>query len=287
MKVILDTDLAGDIDDVFAHALIQASPELDVLGITLCDGPTELRAQVSRRMLHECGQHHIPVAAGRPTSNGAHPAQLAWGGEFTGTSSDGLDAADLIIRSLRAHPGEVIIISIGPVTNLADVIRRDPEAWRMVRGVYAMFGSFYSGYYPGSGPAAEWNVVADVESARLLLNSGASITLAGLDVTARTQFCPIRREKLFARSAPLVNAVRELYTRWASDSPWPDPTLHDAVPVSMAMDCGFVDTKGVFVRITDDGFTRVEENHPPNCRIGVRIDREALLDWVLHRLSAA
>jgi hypothetical protein len=55
----------------------------------------------------------------------------------------------------------------------------------------------------------------------------------------------------------------------------------------MALDCGFVDTEGAFVRITDDGFTVVEADRAPNCRIGVRIDREALLDWVLHRLAAA
>jgi inosine-uridine nucleoside N-ribohydrolase len=288
MKVILDTDLAGDIDDVFAHALVQASPELDVLGITTCDGPTVHRARVSCRLLHEGGQPHIPVAAGRPTGNSsAHPGQLAWAEGFTAVRPVPFDAADLIIRALRAWPGEVVIICIGPVTNLADVIRRDPEAWKMVRHVYAMFGSFYSGYHPGSGPAAEWNVAADVESARLFIDSGVPVTLAGLDVTARTQFCHLRRGRLFSRRAPLIDAVRELYTRWAEGSPWPDPTLHDAVAVSMALDCGFVDTEGAFVRITDDGFTVVEADRAPNCRIGVRIDREALLDWVLHRLAAA
>jgi inosine-uridine nucleoside N-ribohydrolase len=286
MKIILDTDLAGDIDDAFAHALVQASPEAEILGVTLCDGPTDRRARVSCRMLYECGQHHIPVAAGRPTRQGdAHPAQLSWADGFTRVEPVEHPAADFIAQTLREHPGEVTIVSIGPVTNLADVIEQDPEAWRMVKHVYAMFGSFFTGYHPGSDPAAEWNVAADVESARKFLDSGVPITLAGLDVTARTQLCPVRREKLFAHRSPLTKAVRELYSRWAAGSPYPDPTLHDAVAVSMALDCGFVTTRGAFVRIVDDGRTVVEEGRPHNCRIGIRIDRQALLDWVVHRLT--
>lgn len=56
MKIIFDTDLAGDIDDAFAHALVQVSPEFEVLGITIADGPTDRRAKVSCRMLYNCGQ---------------------------------------------------------------------------------------------------------------------------------------------------------------------------------------------------------------------------------------
>ena len=70
IKIIFDTDLAGDIDDAFAHALVQVSPEFEVLGITIADGPTDRRAKVSCRMLYECGQEHIPVAAGRATRPG-------------------------------------------------------------------------------------------------------------------------------------------------------------------------------------------------------------------------
>ncbi len=286
MKVILDTDLAGDIDDAFAHALVQSSPEVELLGVTLCDGPTEHRARVSCRMLYECNQHHIPVAAGRPTRHGCElPAQVAWAEGFSKARPLRLTAVDFIIRMLRKYPGEVTIISIGPVTNLADVIRLDPEAWKMVRGVYAMFGSFYAGYHEGSGPAAEWNVAADVESARVLLDSGVPLHFAGLDVTARTQLCPVRRGKVFAHSSPLTRAVRELYTVWADGQSFTDPTLHDAVAVSMALNCGFVNTRGAFVRVTDDGFTVVEEHPSHNCRIGVEIDRDALLDWVVHRLT--
>ncbi len=287
MKIILDTDLASDIDDAFAHALLQASPEIEILGITLCDGPTDRRAKVSCRMLYECGQHHIPVAAGRPTRLEHKPfPQLAWAEKFTRVEPVEHSAADFIASMLRRHPGEVTIISIGPLTNLADVIDRDPAAWKMIKAVYSMLGSFYTGYSPGSGPAREGNVAADVESARKFLASGVPITLAGLDVTARTQFCSVRRGTLFRHRSPLTEVVRELYVHWAAASPYPDPILHDAVAVSMALDRGFVATRGAFVRVADDGYTVVEEGRSPNCRIGVRIDRDALLDWVVRLLTS-
>ena len=67
-KVIFDCDLGGDIDDAFALALVLASPEFEVLGVTLDHGMTDKRAQVACRFLYECGLEHIPVAIGRPTA---------------------------------------------------------------------------------------------------------------------------------------------------------------------------------------------------------------------------
>ena len=218
MKIIFDTDLAGDIDDAFAHALVQVSPEFEVLGITIADGPTELRARVSCRMLYECGQEHIPVAVGRQTRKGSsHPAQLNWGEGFGKLKPVNQSAADFIINNLRKYPGQVTIISVGPVTNLGDVIDRDPEAWKMVKEVYSMFGSFYVGYNGDPVPHPEWNVRADVESAQKFMTSGVPITLAGLDVTGTVKFVSERRLHVSMRSSPLTDAVSGLYTLWAGN----------------------------------------------------------------------
>jgi len=285
MKIIFDTDLAGDIDDAFAHALVQISPEFEVLGITTADGPTDLRAQVSCRMLYHCGQEDIPVAVGRRTrENSPLPAQLTWGKGFDKLKPVSESAADFIIRNLRKFPGQVTIISVGPVTNLADVIDKDPQAWKMVKEVYSMFGSFYMGYDGGPVPHAEWNVRADVKSAQKFMTSGVPITLAGLDVTTMVKFTRERRLQLLMRSSPLTDAICGLYTLWAGADIDRDPTLYDPVAVSMAITDRFVTTRQAHVTVDDEGYTLIDESKPPNCRIGMHINREAFLDWLTQRL---
>ena len=83
-KIIFDTDIAGDIDDAFAQALVMVSSEFEVLGITVADGPTPQRAAVSCRILYECGLEKIPVYVGRPTRGAKATApQLVWGNGLT------------------------------------------------------------------------------------------------------------------------------------------------------------------------------------------------------------
>lgn len=285
-KIIFDTDLGGDIDDAFAHALVQISPEFEVLGITLGDGPTEGRGRVSCRMLYEAGQEQIPVAVGRPTRQGSNPPpQLNWGEGFQRYQPIKKGAADFIVQTLRKYPHQVTVISVGPVTNLADAIERDPEAWKLVKEVYSMFGSFYMGYGGDPRPSAEWNVVADVASSQKFMTSGVPITLAGLDVTTMVKFSAERRLQLLYRNSPLTNAISALYTLWSINDPGGrTPTLFDPVAVAMAITDEFVTTRKAHVRVTDEGYTVVDESRPPNCKIGMRVNTENFIDWLTGRL---
>ncbi|HUU27778.1 MAG TPA: nucleoside hydrolase [archaeon] len=285
MKIIFDTDIAGDIDDAFAHALVQISPEFEVLGITVADGPTDLRARVSCRMLYLAGQEQIPVAVGRPTRQGSEPPpQTHWGEGFELYKPLKQPAADFIIQTLRKYPGQVTVISVGPVTNLGDVIDKDPEAWKMVKQVYSMFGSFYLGYGGDPVPSAEWNVVADVESAKKYMTSGVPVTLAGLDVTTLVKFNAERRLQIQMRNSPLTDALCGLYTLWSINRFGSDPVLYDPVAVSMAITDKFVNTRKAHVRVTDKGYTVIDESKAPNCQIGMHIDKEAFIDWLTGRL---
>jgi len=285
MKIIFDTDLAGDIDDAFAHALVQISPEFEVLGITVGDGPTDRRAKVSCRMLHLCGQENIPVAVGRPTrQDDGHPLQLNWGDGFDTVKPIDTPAADYIIGQLKKYPHQITIISVGPVTNLADVIRKDPDAWKLVKEVYSMFGSFYMGYGKDPAISAEWNVRADVESAQVFMTSGVPITLAGLDVTTMVKYDTEHRLALLMRNSPLTDALCGLYSLWAGGDMDRTPTLYDPVAVAMAFNDGFVDTREAYVRVTDEGYTVIDESKAPNCDIGVRIRTGAFIDWLSDRL---
>jgi len=164
-KVILDCDLGGDIDDAYALALLISSPELEVLGVVMDHGNTPKRAQIACRMLYDAGLERIPVVVGRKTLDD-YSNQFYWGEGFDKVQPIKQGAADFIIEQLKKYPDEVVLITIGPVPNIADVIDKDPEALKLAKHVYAMFGSFYMGYEKSPIPVAECNVISEVQAAK-------------------------------------------------------------------------------------------------------------------------
>ena len=211
-KIILDTDLGSDIDDAFALALILASPEFEILGITLDHGLTRERARIAARMLYETGREGIPIAVGRPTPRvvgkekdlAGYRNQFNWAKGFDKIQPIPTPAADFIIETLRKYPNQVLLFTVGPVPNLADVIEKDPGALKLAKGIYSMFGSFYMGYNGGPVPSAEWNVYADAGSAKKFAASGVPIIYAGLDITTFVRLEADRRGTLFRRRSPLT-----------------------------------------------------------------------------------
>jgi purine nucleosidase len=291
-KVILDTDLAGDIDDAFALALLLTSPEFEVLGITVDHGLTDKRAQVVCKLLYELGLESIPVAVGRQTplvigkdkSLAGYSAQFYWAEGFSKNKPIPTPAADFIIQTLRKYPHEVILFTIGPVPNIGDVIQKDPEALKLAKHIYTMYGSFYLGYGNNPVPSAEWNVAADVASGKLYAASGAPITYAGLDITTFVTFEEKQRLKLFLRQSPLTNALSGLYTLWSNETGNEIPVLFDVVAIAMAVWPDLFQTRPAHVRVIDGGYTVIDESKPPNCEIGISVKKDELLKRLLKRL---
>ena len=290
-KIILDCDLGGDIDDAFALALVLTSPEFETLGITLDHGLTEKRAQIACKMLYELGKEHIPVAVGRQTSNvvgkdkelGPYSAQFHWAEGFSKLKPIKTPATDFIIEMLRKYPHEIILFTVGPVPNIADVLQKDPEALKLAKHVYSMFGSFYLGYGSSPVPSAEWNVAADVTSAKRFSASGVPITYAGLDITDLVKLEEKQRWNLWLRQSPLTNALSGLYSLWSAETGNQTPILFDVVAISMALWPDLFKTRAANVRVIDGGFTIIEEGQTPNCEIGVSVNKEELLKRVVLR----
>src|SRR5580704_19499376 len=126
---ILDTDIGDDIDDAFALALALRSPELKILGITTAFGDTELRARLVDRYLQAVGRGDIPIAAGVPTQHTNNVfTQAAYAQRWpSGVHADGVE---FLLSQIRAHPGEITLIAIGPLNNIEAAIKQDPETFR-------------------------------------------------------------------------------------------------------------------------------------------------------------
>ena len=292
-KVIFDCDLGGDIDDAFALALLLTKQDrFDILGICMDHGHTAGRALIACRMLYETGLETIPVYSGRHTPGivgidtvPAGPSrQFLWAENFDRVQSRDMPAADFILESLNRYPGEIILFTVGPVPNIADVLEKDPEALLKAKKIISMFGSFYTGY-GGGEISAEWNVRADVEAARKLINSGASLVFAGLDITDHVILTDEDLTLLMMRQSPLTNALTALYSLWYRQADWAvTPKLFDAVAVGMALWPELYETRELYVEITDDGYTLVDENKPPNCTIGTGINKEEFLRRMMNAL---
>jgi inosine-uridine nucleoside N-ribohydrolase len=231
-------------------------------------------------MLYETGWDDIPVVLGRKTKE-HYSNQFYWGEGFDKVKPIDQSAADFIIENLRKYPHEIILFTVGPVPNIADVLDKDPEVLKLTKKIYSMFGSFYIGYDKKPTPDKEWNVRADVEASRKFMSCGADIVFAGLDITGHVKFSQQNRLKLLYRQSPLTNAISGLNALWEYESR--DPTLYDPVAIGMVLWPELFDTKRVHVSVTDDGYTVIDESKPSNCTIGTSIQTEKFLELIMNR----
>lgn len=324
--VILDTDIGDDIDDAFALALLLHSPEVKLLGVTTAFGDTELRARLVNRYLQAVGQMKIPVVAGVPTKANNVFTQRAYAEQMRGElPSDvcvqrllsisqapvptrerdrydecekGLrDAPGFILSQIRVHPGQITLISIGPLFNVQAAIARDPETFRKLKRVVIMGGSIYRGYDGGNAganapPSPEWNIRCDPGGLRALLGSGVPVFMMPLDST-QIRLTPQDLSALFSHGSPLTDQLTLLYHQWAKPDTsrntktdtWQMPTLYDPVAATYAIRPDICPAKLMRIEVDDKGFTRPVSG-APNAQVCLKSDEKAFLDFLLKRILA-
>src|SRR5260370_964890 len=185
-RVIIDTD--PGVDDALALLLAMRSPELRIEAITAVAGnvPSELTLPNALRMVEVGGRTDIPVAAGAKapllrrlvTAAYAHGENGLGGAVFPEPRTHPVKepASEVICQIARKFPGEVTLLTIGPLTNIATALKMDPEVAGMIRALVMMGGSLSGGNVT---PAAEFNIYVDPEAARILFQSGIPITMVG------------------------------------------------------------------------------------------------------------
>ncbi len=281
--VILDTDIGDDLDDAFALALALESPELKILGVTTTYGQTHLRAELVSRFLTATGHPEIPIAAGEETKSKYPMSQAPYAER--GDAAHVLDkpAADFLLDQIRAHPGEITLIAIGPLVNVGAAIDRDPETFRKLKRVVMMGGSIYRGYNTADGqmkrePDAEWNILCDVAGAQKLLASGVPIYMMPLDATL-LELDSTRREEIFRHGSPLTDQLTLLYHEWGK----PTPTLFDAMAVAYAIQPALCPVTPLHLSVDEKGYTRVTPG-APNVEACLRSDPKEFFDFMIPRL---
>lgn len=203
--VIIDTDPGlgepgSDIDDGHAIALAVRSPELEVLGLTVVNGNVDaaVGVDVARRLVDRLGMPDLPVLLGaeQPLTRPMQPirdlfAGLAShrarnsGGPLLESNRDE-PAADFLVRTAAERPGEVTVIGIGPMTNLARAFQADPAFAGNVREFVLMAGSA-TDYARNVNTVGDYNAYVDPEALDIVLTSGARIRMVGIDQTSKVR----------------------------------------------------------------------------------------------------
>ncbi len=194
-KIIIDTD--PGIDDAMAIIYALASPELDVVGLTTVFGNAHVETCTVNafHILDVAGRSDIPVAqgAGKPLAMDFRgPATFVHGENgladiaiATPTRQvHALDAAHFIVEQVLAAPGEITLVPIGPLTNIALALQLCPELPQHLAGMVIMGGNAFC--LGNASPAAEANIINDPEAADIVFGADCPIVMCGLDVTERT-----------------------------------------------------------------------------------------------------
>ncbi len=283
------------------------SPGIDLRAVTCVAGNTTLDnvQRNARAILTVAGRHDVPVAAGlaRPllrelvTAPSIH-GDTGFGGASAPTPEIELDprhAVDLLVESIMAAEEPITLVPIGPLSNIAMAMRREPGIRERVDRVIIMGGAIAQGNHT---PSAEFNIYVDPEAADIVFGSGLPLTMVGLDVTRQALVGPeeVRRIRALGnRSSVLVADMLEFYTQsHLARRGLPSAPLHDPCCIAEVIDPGLIATQPMNVQIeTISPLTRGRTvcdvrgttGLPTNAEVGVSIDRERFVEIMMACLS--
>lgn len=302
-KIILDVDTG--IDDALAILYALKSPRLEVLGITTCFGNVDVdRATENTLALVQLLDHTVPVYRGSEAPvarKWTGPAPWIHGENGLGDAplpqlrmrSESMDAVTFMKEAIHANPGEITIIPVARMTNLARAMVDDPDLGAQIKEVVFMGGAAFC---PGNvTPVAEANIWGDPEAAKLVFQSGVPLSMVGLDVTLKARLFLSEVEQIpddLPYGSLLKQALRfyiQAYEGEGVEDAW--CPLHDPMAVAMVEHPEWfeaplypvdVETDG---RITD-GMTVVDArtNAAPEANVHVCID--VLADDFMHAMKA-
>jgi purine nucleosidase len=337
-RIPLIVDVDTGIDDSLALLYACASPEPDLIAVTCVSGNVEARQVVenTRAVLELAGRGDVEVSLGRevPLARPLMTTPETHGPRGIGyaelpparSATSRRHAVDLLINEARARPGEITLVTLGPLTNLAVAVLREPELPRLLRRLVMMAGAYRS---PGNtAPNSEWNVAVDPEAMKVVLtafgtadsdagarpspagrpDAGGRPIALGLDVTERAKFTPDHLQRLVvaagetdatSASNPMLrfiaDALRfymEFHSRFDG---FYGAFIHDALALAFALDPALGRAEALAVDVELGGSLTTGETvtdwrrrwgRAPNLDVVVEVDHQRFLDRFIERVGA-
>ena len=308
--VVMDLDTG--IDDALALLLTVRSPELDLVGVGTVTGNVHAQtaATNSLRVLEVAGATDVPVAVGAerwllepdPGHTWVHGTDGM--GETDQPAPDGAPspegAVEQLLRLSHEHAGELVVIAVAPLTNLALALRSDPGLADRLARIVIMGGSARDG--GNRAPWGEANVACDPEAARIVFAADVPRTMVGLDVTMQVTFDAADLDRLAASSdagaalaAQLLPFYLDVYTRILGERRC---AVHDALAVAAAVDPTLLNTEALPVDVETHGeltrgmtvvdlrarFPGWPGGQGPHSDVALDVDADRAHDLILGRL---
>lgn len=280
VKLLLDTDIGTDIDDAVCLAYLLAQPRCELLGITTVTGQAEERAKIAGALCR-VARRDIPIYPGAeepllvPQKQTRAPqAEALPKGPQEMKFPQG-EAVEFLRRTIREHPHEVVLLTIGPLTNIALLFALDPEIPQMLKALVQMCG-VYERFPPGR--PTEWNAKGDPHATALVLDAGVRVhRLIGLDVTTSVRLSAEEVRRRFPRHELLgcVLDLAEIWFRERDEIVFHDPLAAATVfePGLCAFERGYVEVELQSERLR--GFTHWirDPSGPHEVALGVDAER--------------
>ena len=301
-RVLIDTD--PGVDDAVALLLALASPELEVVGVVAVNGNVPLAKTTlnARRILSLARRNDVPVAAGCAT-----PLSEALGEDSVVHGRDGLGDLEWDEPTVALDPrdgvamtadligqGPLTIVAIGPLTNLAVLLQRYPGIDANVEQLVVMGGASFQGNVT---PAAEFNIWADPEAARVVFEANWPITLMPLDLTHQAflndddlAYLDSLGTHVGRRTAAMLEPYAQFHDEWYANR---NVIMHDAMAVYELIDPTAIEKQGVRVAVAVDGIhsrgatfiDRRRQHADSRVRVGTSVDNERFRALVRERLA--
>ena len=307
LPIIIDTDPGQD--DAVAILLALASPEFDILGLTIVAGnvPLALTEKNARKICELAGRPDIKIYAGadRPLMRTLVTAEHVHGR----TGLDGPElaeptmplqprhAVDFLIDTVMHHPvGAITLCTLGPLTNIAMALIREPSIGPRIRRIVAMGGGFFEG--GNVTPAAEFNIYVDPQAARLVFEAGIPITLIPLDCTHQALTTRQRVEAFRAmpnRCGPATAELLDFFERFDEQKYGTDGgPLHDPCVIAWLLEPDIFKGRDVNVSVETTseltmGMTVIDwwrvTSRPANATVIRSLDAQRFYDLLCARIA--
>ena len=307
IPVIFDTDIGDDIDDTWALTLLLQSPEFDIKLVTTAVNNTAEKAKIVAKILQTAGRTDIPVGIGIQQNKNNH-RQRAWVKDYKLPSYPGTvyrDGVQAIVDTIMKSPKPMTVIAVGPLPNIAAALQREPRIANKARFV-GMHGSIYKGYGGSSNISAEYNVRAFPKAVQKVFAAPWDVTITPLDTCGIVHLTGDKYQKVLKANTILSKTLIDNYRAWYKQGILNSKknlseeevnkrvnrqinsrstTLFDTVGIYLGMTEKLVKMEKLGITVTDDGYTKIDENAKVlNCATEWK-DLSAFEDFLVDRLT--
>lgn len=294
--VILDADIGDDIDDTWALGLLLKSPELDLKLVVGDHGKTLYRARLFAKFLQAAGRADVPIGLGADVNRQGDGPQADWVKDYDLNAYPGRihpDGVRALVHLIMNSPEPITLIAIGPLPNIAAALRLEPRIASKARFV-GMHGSVRVGYGGSKDVHAEYNVKEDAKACQQVFAAPwIAPTITPLDTCSLVDLRDAHYRQMLQSKDPVAQAIIENYRTWAEHGsaeqraafPTRSSILFDTVAVYLAMQESFTTMETLPLKVTDDGFTRIDPAGQPFRVATAWKDKPGFESFLVQRLT--